>query len=76
MSERACRACGKMLRFAKSTVTGKLLPLERVRVVYQCSVDADGEDEARFITLDEPRAAYISHFETCPRASTFTRRAK
>jgi hypothetical protein len=68
VSERPCRACGKTLRFAKSAVTGKILPLERVRVVYQCHVDADGVDEARAIALGEPRAAYISHFETCPRA--------
>lgn len=68
---RPCKACGVQIIFAKSEKTGKTLPLARVRSVY--SIRANG-----FATkaLDPEGDIYVSHYETCPSASEFTRKKK
>jgi len=71
VTERPCKACGVPLRFVRSSVSGRTLPLQRIRTVYQVHVDLAGEDEARALAVEG--FAYVWHFETCPSAGTFSR---
>ena len=70
MSEVPCRGCGMKIEFVKSATTGKAIPLQRIRRIY--SVVAD---EAQQVTeLDG--VLFVSHFETCPQAASFSRPRK
>ena len=72
MTARPCRGCGRELTFAPGP-SGKTLPLERVRNVYIISVTG----EAILVPTDAiGRDRYISHFETCPQAGRFSRKAE
>lgn len=86
---RTCDACPAELRFVKSAETDRWLPLqlleevpddqlERVRSYYKVHTDEiDLSYVAQRIERDEAGPAvvlYISHFETCPKASQFSRR--
>jgi len=67
---RPCRACGREILFAKSAATDRPIPLEKLRQVY--FVDREGYDPvARPYDLEGE--VFVSHFETCPQASKFTR---
>lgn len=65
MRTRPCKDCGKHIWFGVNSRTGRSIPLDVVpAVVYQVA-------EAARRDPDEPRvlgkAAYLSHYETCPR---------
>lgn len=60
-----CKMCPTAIIWAK-TERGANIPLQPVRTVYMLR---DGVAEKSALT-----GVYISHFETCPKASTFSRR--
>ena len=74
---RPCRACGVMIEFVEGP-NGKPIPVTKVRNVYYVG------DDGRLATVDwDPLGEglptpdhFISHFETCPRASSFTRKKR
>lgn len=71
-----CEACGVELHFQRNQATGKSLPLQKVKNVY---VVEDGGARALSSTpgpMEMPTQYYVSHFETCPKASGFTRRRR
>ena len=63
---RRCRECGVQLWFRRGPA-GKWIPLQRVRAAYG---DAEASDTVELVASG---VVYISHFETCPRASAFSR---
>lgn len=71
IEERPCRACGMKIEF-RIGPNGKPIPLQRVRSVY--ALQADG---SLLKVCDEQAArgepVYVSHFETCPKASSFSK---
>jgi hypothetical protein len=62
-----CRGCGMKIEFV-TTPNGKQIPLQRVRTVYAMENGA-----ATRLSL---AGVYISHFETCPKADSFSRKGK
>ena len=64
---RPCDACGVMLEFHVGP-NGKTLPLQRVRSVYVCN--PDGTVKKAEVVGD---AIFVSHFETCFKASSFSK---
>jgi len=64
-----CKACNREIIFKKNFMSGRTLPLERVKTIYR--EDLDG------VTVSPMEGAYlISHFITCPEASTFSKKKK
>lgn len=70
---RPCRACGREILFATNRKSGKVLPLERVRTVYVLDQDGVAQPMA---WPDGAVDTYVSHFETCPNASRFSKQAQ
>jgi len=66
---RPCRACGRELVFATGP-GGKLIPLNVVRNVYV--LDANGDA----LVVLAGSETFQSHFESCPSASTFSKKTK
>lgn len=68
---RPCDACGVMIEFHLSP-NGKPMPVQRVRNVYVMGP----EGRLQSVREPPPPAAplrFVSHFETCPKASSFSR---
>lgn len=61
-----CRACGTRLTWARSSVTGNWLPLERTRHAYRVK-DGIAEPADRAVPI------FISHFLTCRDPERFRR---
>ena len=70
---RACRKCGMKIEFRVGP-NGKILPLQRVRSVYV--LDQGGQVDNANAAHAGAEAIYVSHFETCPNASDFSRGRK
>lgn len=71
-----CRACGAKIEFITGP-SGKTIPAQRVRSVY--FLKSKGRDDAIVTHLERAEGfsderLYISHFETCPDASRFSRK--
>lgn len=67
--KRPCKACGRKLHFVKSGETGKLIPLDLEAQVYFVTDDKDGTQVAL-----KQAGVFVSHFQTCPKASEFSGR--
>jgi hypothetical protein len=63
------------IRFVKQP-NGKTLPLQKVRNVYHVQDDRAYPVDAEPYFEGDPLERYVSHFETCPKASSFTRKAR
>lgn len=66
-TKRPCRACGMQLEFLLGP-NGRVVPLQRVRQVY--ARESGATDRAVSFGSGE---LFVSHFETCPKASSFSR---
>lgn len=75
MRER-CTGCGAQIEFVRNEKTGNVIPAQMVRSVYVLVKPLVGDDELQ--KLDRPKAErlYVSHFETCPVASDFSKGAR
>lgn len=76
MTTRPCKACGREIAFVPTGATKDdgspvLLPLRRVRKVYAISGAGLAE-----VVLAGGDATYISHYEDCPAASSFSKKPK
>lgn len=70
---RPCRACGVDLVFVAGP-TGRTIPLQRIRNIYVISgAEAAVRVEPMGGAAEDAGAFWVSHFETCPRASRFSR---
>ena len=69
LTARPCRACGRELVFAEGP-GGKLIPLNVVRNVYV--LNADGKADVVLAGTE----TFQSHFESCPAASTFSKKPR
>lgn len=67
---RACKECGCPLWFVKSD-KGGIIPLDTRTPVYSVVKEPGGEPTA--IRVQEK---YVSHFNTCPKASKFSQKGK
>lgn len=67
---RPCKLCGRPIIFRPGP-SGSSIPLQRIRTVYAMRAD---RREARKLETPAALELYVSHFETCPHASRFTRR--
>lgn len=67
MNDRPCRACGVQLTFKKGPA-GKVIPLHEMKNAY--FINSAG----RAVPVPRPPggSVYVSHFETCPKASEFS----
>ena len=65
-----CDGCGMPIEFHQSP-NGKPMPVQRVRNVY--IMGAEGKLEVALRSEARPGTMFVSHFETCPRASSFSR---
>jgi hypothetical protein len=55
---------------------GKAIPAQKIRTVYAL-VEEDGKRRLSKIEFEgDPRPTYVSHYETCPYASEFSKRKK
>lgn len=63
---RPCKACGRKLAFVPGP-NGKAIPLDLQSPVYAIRKDLAGGMVA------EKAEAYVSHFASCSKASTFSR---
>ena len=72
-----CEACGTLMLFVRSP-DGKSMPVQRVRNSYRLGVADDGEAQAYAQDAGQGALAghFISHFETCPEASNFSKGKK
>ncbi len=69
MSRRNCDGCGMPIEFITGP-KGKPIPAQKVRTVYYLTSKAD---LAKVTTLLPEAPMYVSHFETCPKASEFSK---
>lgn len=78
MSERPCKACGMKIEMIEGP-NGKHIPAQRIRTVYQ-RIDLDHSSHLRKADIAQaqgdpyPPVLYVSHFETCPHADSFSRK--
>lgn len=68
-SHRACRRCGRSIRFVKSSVTGALIPLDCDSAGSIFVIEGDGENATCRPAGDRVQA--VSHFASCPNADDF-----
>lgn len=64
---RPCKACGRKLYFVRD-VNGKIQPLDGETPVYVLTTDLYGQH-----TAIRAANSYVTHFATCPKASTFSK---
>lgn len=79
MAERPCKLCGMKIEFIVGP-NGVHIPLQKIRTVYYVTDEGEEEAQAHKLDLrDDPNGVYgerywVSHFETCPNASSFSRK--
>ena len=72
---RPCHRCGMAIEFLEGP-NGRTIPAQKIRVVYYLT------DEGKLAKEEHPEDGlplpdrYVSHFETCPYASEFSKRKK
>ena len=77
MTQRPCRGCGMTIEIREGP-NGKPIPLQRIRTVYYLD-DQGVAHKVDFDAIGEGLPVpdhYVSHFETCPKAATFSRGGK
>lgn len=67
---RACKECGCPLWFVK-TPEGAIIPLDTRSPVYRIHKEGAGEPTAVRVVEH-----YVSHYRTCPKASSFSKKGK
>lgn len=70
-----CKMCGKSIVFAtieKADGTAGHIPLDMVAACYRLVKDTDTGEEVGV----RDKFAYVSHFQTCPQASSHSRTKK
>ena len=74
---RPCKACGMPIEFRPGP-EGRLLPLQRVRSVYVLNDPLHGGQisNATAVVSGNAEGVFVSHFETCPNASVFSKARK
>jgi hypothetical protein len=66
---RPCKRCGMTIVFIENEASGKRIPAQAIRTVYELGTDG------KLHKLDKPQIQrYVSHFETCPKAGEFRRK--
>ena len=66
-----CRSCNAEIVFIKNAETGRLIPAQKVRVIYGIESPLIGDPQLRKLARGGGDM-YISHFETCPDAARFS----
>ena len=66
---RPCKKCGIKIHFIKGP-SGNIIPMQQVRTVYFVDDNKVRSATAKGFSTD---AMYVSHFETCPNASSFSK---
>ena len=69
LDEGRCRSCGKKLFWGR-TPEGKAIPLDAVAPVYEI------DEMSGRVVVERTHTAFVSHFATCPNASTHSRKGK
>lgn len=72
---RPCRKCGMTIEIHEGP-NGKAIPLQKVRSVYGLTKPLFGGSIMRLDQNSELEDVFVSHFETCPHASSFSRGRK
>lgn len=72
IEKRPCRACGMPIEIIRGP-SGRPVPMQRVRTVY---VIEEGLFDQDVRTLEGHAEKFVSHFETCPSAERFSKKAK
>lgn len=68
-----CKGCGKPIVWARSNKSTKMIPLDPRPICYRIG-DFDAKDYTAQSLLQSE--AMVSHFNTCPKASEFSRKGK
>lgn len=63
-----CKGCGRPIIWAQNPDTGKRVPLDAKAVVYDLT-HHEGDGDA---VVQRTMNAYVSHFNTCPKANSFS----
>ena len=71
-----CEACGIELHMTANAATGKYLPLQKIKSVYIVQDGVAVVVEPPKGPMETQAQRYISHFETCPDATKFSRRRR
>lgn len=69
-----CRSCRARILFMENRATQKMVPVQRVRLLYEMQTQLFGPAQIEKIERSGPTFIYVSHFELCPDAARFTRR--
>lgn len=64
---RKCRLCPATILFLPNKATGATLPGQRIKTIYRKT------DAGEFEKVEIEGELYVSHFETCPNPSAFSR---
>lgn len=75
IERRPCKACGMPIEIWEGP-NGKPLPLQRIRSFYALDDQAHGGSIRKLAFAPSVSAGFVSHFETCPSASQFSRKEK
>ena len=73
-----CKGCGKAIIFGRDQ-RGQLIPLDLVAPVYALIAPARLDDQVALdqeVAVSRDKAALVSHFATCPKASEFSGKAR
>ena len=63
-----CMGCGRPIIWALNPTTGKKVPLDAKAIVYDVTHhEGDGD-----VIVERAINAYVSHFNTCPKANSFS----
>ncbi len=81
MTDAICKGCGKRIYWAQ-TADGSRIPLDAVAPVYLVTNVAQGAQpdelkeqlKVRELMCERSKAAFVSHFVTCPQRSQFSKR--
>lgn len=71
---RPCKACGMPIEF-RNGPDGRLVPMQRVRTVYAALLPLHGGHVEKWERPAEVEGLFVSHFETCPSASSFSKKS-
>ncbi len=72
-SKSTCRSCGKKVLFIKDE-KGTTQVLDLVAPVFNLPALQEGEDPGDWMLCKRSRSSFVTHFATCPKASSHSKR--
>lgn len=71
-ADRPCKSCGAPLKFARNRATGARIPLDLRAQVYRIVEESPGGTPV----VEVVPGAFVTHYATCPQASTHSKKRR